>query len=383
VDGVRTRGQPAALDSIRAMLGSGGAPHAVLLTGPPGVGKTTLALDLAAGLLCIGATGADRPCGTCRGCRMAASGNHPDLHRLAPGGPGGQIRIGRRDDAEPGTIRRLVAELALLPVEGGARVAILERAERMNEDAQSALLKTLEEPPPGVTIVLCADDEEQLLDTVRSRCARVRLGSVAVRDIEGLLAEREPGDPGLAARLARLVGGRPGAALAYAQAPEAVTARGALARELLDLLDAGPARRLDAIGGLLAGSAEHLRLLDPTGAPPVGRAASSAGDAGDGEPAGSGRATASERRRAAIALLEIWRDVARDLAAAALGDLRRVRDTSLLDDLAATASAVEPASIAAFLGRLARTGALVDSNVGPELALDVLVLAWPRRAAAA
>ena len=71
-----------------------------------------------------------------------------------------------------------------MPVEGGARVAIIEGADRMNEDAQSALLKTLEEPPAGVTIALCADQEARLLPTVRSRCFRVRLGLVGARDIE-------------------------------------------------------------------------------------------------------------------------------------------------------------------------------------------------------
>ena len=106
-------------------------------------------MDLAAGLLCTGAIGADRPCRSCRGCRMVEHGNHPDLHRLAPEGAGGQVRIGERQHPEPGTVRGLAVELALLPVEGGARVAIVRDAHRMNEDAQSALLKTLEEPPAG------------------------------------------------------------------------------------------------------------------------------------------------------------------------------------------------------------------------------------------
>src|SRR5919112_389234 len=96
------------------------------------------------------------------------------------------LRIGARADAEPGTVRRLVTDLALLPVEGGARVAIVEQADRMNEDAQSALLKTLEEPPSGVTIILCAAEEERLLPTIRSRCARVRLGPLGTRDVEAL-----------------------------------------------------------------------------------------------------------------------------------------------------------------------------------------------------
>ncbi len=193
----------------------GRPPHAILLGGPASVGKTTLAMDLAAGLLCLAQSPADRPCRACRGCRLVASGNHPDLHRLAPGGPGDQVRI------DP--IRTLVADLALLPVEGGARVAVIERADRMNEDAQNALLKTLEEAPAGVVIVLCADDEDRLLPTIRSRCARLRLGTVGIREIEQWLTERGIVDPPSAARVARLAGGRPGLALAYAQATPRVS----------------------------------------------------------------------------------------------------------------------------------------------------------------
>jgi len=368
------------------------APHAILFSGPGGVGKTTLALDLASGLLCIGSSGADRPCGSCRGCRMVVSGNHPDLHRLAPSGAGGQIRIGRREDAEPGTVRRLTADLALLPVEGGARVAIIEHADRLNEDAQTALLKTLEEPPGGVTIVLCADEEERLLDTVRSRCARVRLGLVGPRDIEALLGDRGVADPPTAARLARMAGGRPGLALAYASAPEAVVARGEIARSLLDLLDAGRAARLEAIGPLVARAGEHARLIDPSGGkrpdrgPAAGRtgpgAEASAAESGNATPVeqdSPGRAPAAERRRAADSLLGIWRDVARDLAVAALGHPERVRDPGLLDDLARASAGLESASLAVFLERLGRAGELIAANVGPELVVDGLVLAWPRR----
>ena len=92
MDGLLTRGQPMALKGVRSMIAHG-APHAVLFVGPPSVGKTTLALDLAAGLLCLAPEPVDRPCRECRGCRLVASGNHPDLHRLRPGGAGNQIKI--------------------------------------------------------------------------------------------------------------------------------------------------------------------------------------------------------------------------------------------------------------------------------------------------
>ena len=267
MENAATRGQPGGLAAIAAMV-RGSVPHAVLLVGPASSGKTTLALDLAAALLCVDPDTAARPCRACRGCRLVASGNHPDLHRLAPDGPGGQVRIGKATDPEPGTIRHLIGELALLPVEGGARVAIVEQAHRINDDAQNALLKMLEEPPAGVTIVLCADEEECLLPTVRSRCVRVRLGPVAGREIERWLGELGVADAPSAARFARLAGGCPGLALAYARAPEAARLRGEIARGLLDLLTAGRHERLTSVRTLM-GSAAALEAALERAAKPV------------------------------------------------------------------------------------------------------------------
>ena len=411
---------------------AGTAPHAIVIAGPAGVGKTTLALDLAAGLLCTAPAPEARPCRECRGCRLVDRGSHADLHRLQPAGPGNQIRIGDRVEPEPGTVRRLIADLALLPVEGGARVALVEQADRMNDEAQSALLKTLEEPPAGVTIVLCADDEARLLPTVRSRCVRVRLGPVAIRDVEAILAEQGAADPPTAARLARLAVGRPGLARTWALAPEAVIARGEVARSLLDLATAGPARRLSVGRELLARSADIGRALDAanrpaperdertgrrgrkaggrgsvasgmaapddavaSGASPAGASSGDAGapdqgadpgavsDAGDAEPeAGRDtRAPAMERRRAAATLVAIWRDLARDLALVSLGEERRLRDPTLLDEL--RAATLPRDDVREFMKRLDRAAELLEGNVSPELAIDTLLLAWPQASRAA
>jgi DNA polymerase-3 subunit delta' len=415
MDGARTRGQPAAVEAIRSMV-AGSAPHAVLLSGPAGVGKTTLALDFAAALLCTPADGANRPCRACRACRMVEHGNHPDLHWLQPEGPGGQVVIGGPDARYRG-VRDLIAELALHPVEGGARVAVIEHADRMNEDAQSALLKTLEEPPRGVTIVLCADDEDRLLPTVRSRCARVRLGPVGSRAIEAILEEHGAADGPTAARLGRLAGGRPGLALAYAGAPEAATIRRELARTLLDLVDARISARFEAMRGLVPRTAELVAALEAVaspsgpapGGPSAGRATGrgrgrgrtaaapvvavsavpAAADVADADADGGGAVAvvdegpravpAAERRRGAATLIAIWTDLSRDLALVGLGERAAVRHPDMLEELEAVAGALPPAVFAGFLERLARAGERLESNVAPELLLDSLLLAWPRR----
>ena len=382
--GWQTRGQPAPLEALVAAVARDAPPQALLLVGPARVGKTTLALDLAAALLCTASAPAERPCRACAACHRVERGTHPDLHRLAPSGAGDQIRLGEPGDT--GTVRALLGDLALRPFEGRYRVAIIERAQRLNQDAQNALLKLLEEPPSGAVICLTADDEGPLLDTLVSRCIRLRLGTVDGKIIAGLLAERGLADGTRGQALARAGAGRPGLALALAAAPEALLVEGRLVRQLLDLLVAPPAARLAAAPGLIADGAALAALaegtVDDRGADREAEAVEVVAltDGGGEGPVGGGRPSrrsAHDRRLAVRRVLETWRSVGRELAVAAAGGRAELRRIDLLEELTAAAPGLAPARLAAFLGRLEGLDQAVAGYADPELALDALLLAWP------
>lgn len=389
--GFRTRGHPAALKAVARAVALERPPHALLLVGSNGIGKTTLALDLAAGLLCLDPDPLARPCRSCPGCRKVDHGNHPDLHWLGPEGAGEQIRLAQ--------VQRLSADLSLLPMEGRWRVAIIEAAHRLNPDAQNALLKTLEEPVGFACIILAADDPAPLLPTVESRAARLRMGPVPRADVAALLVERELLDASRASGVARASGGRPGMALGMAGDPAAVVAAERLARSLLELTHADRRRRLAVVGDLLADAAVLDAAVrggttDPASEPgevalatgaarrmpsrtaratPVRASRSSRAGGGPG-----GRAAPAERRRSAIRVLLTWREVGRDLAVVCRGGAAEVRHMELLEGLRAAAAGMDEGQLLRFLERLDGLIAAIEAYANPELALDALALAWPR-----
>ena len=150
-------------NKAHALLGraveSGRLAHAYLFAGPDGVGKTTMALELAAVLLCR-APVASQPCGACPGCVQFRSGNHPDFVRIRP--DGAFIKIDQ--------IRALKKSLRFAPLEGRQRVVLLEEVQQMRREAGNSLLKLLEEPPAGNMLILIGQAVGALLGTIVSRC---------------------------------------------------------------------------------------------------------------------------------------------------------------------------------------------------------------------
>ncbi|MCG6657855.1 DNA polymerase III subunit delta' [Halomonas campisalis] len=167
-----------------SLSGSGRLPHALLLSGPHGVGKQQFAEALIARLLCL-APG-EVACGQCHACRMLAAGYHPDLLRVSPEEGKRQIRI------DP--IRGVNAFVAQTAQQGGHRVIVIAPAEAMNVAAANALLKSLEEPGEKTQFVLLADVPSRLLATIRSRCQHWSLPQPQAEPSLGWLAERLGGE---------------------------------------------------------------------------------------------------------------------------------------------------------------------------------------------
>lgn len=177
---------------IRAMLGAGRLPHALLISGPAGVGKRTMALALAKAANCEGSDPAIG-CGLCPSCEKIDRGTHPDVSETAPEGKANIIKVE--------TIRELRNKINFRPYEGKVKVFIVLQADRMMEAAANALLKTLEEPPPQSLLILTSPEESDLLPTIISRCLRLSLAPLTRERVEGWLGENR-GLTGPRARLA-------------------------------------------------------------------------------------------------------------------------------------------------------------------------------------
>ena len=381
-----TRGHDAAAAQVARLLAET-PPHALLIVAPRGAGAGTLARDAAAMLLC-GAPNADGACGACRSCRLIAAGSHGDLVHIAPGGAADQIGI------EP--IRELVAGLALFPVEGGRRVALVEGADRMNEAAQNALLKTLEEPPARTHVILAAAEDSGLLPTIRSRCATVRLGLPEPVAAAELLAARLALDAPTATRLLRMASGRPGPLIDATVTGDAARAHAQLRRQVLDLVAVAPHMRLAQLPSLIADASAILvagldadegegappdvaDADDPDAATPEEAPTRGAAKRASAAKRGSGKPTPAERRAAAAALLRLWRGVARDLACVATGAPAAVAFPEDVAELQRVAAGAPAATWVAALRRVERALSALRANGNPELLLDALALRWPSR----
>ena len=172
------------LSLLSRVIARDSMPPAVLLAGPPGVGKRLTAVAIAQAVNCLqpqSGNGFDRDaCGECASCRRIARGIHPDVIIVEPGDMG-TIKIEQ--------LRDVIDRSQYRPFEGRRRVVIIDEADAAGDDAQSALLKTLEEPPSASIFILVSSIPDALLPTVLSRCPRLRFSPLSPNEVARALVQ--------------------------------------------------------------------------------------------------------------------------------------------------------------------------------------------------
>ncbi len=229
-------GQDRVVFALTAALRTDRLAHAILFVGPDGVGRERTARALARGLLCElrGTPNEVLPfgCASCRACRRVDSGSHPDLHVVMSEAEGVGRGIAQADSgkARPSAeikidaVRELGQRLLQRPYEGKASVAIIVDAHRMNEKAQNALLKVLEEPAPTTVLLLLVPGVRAVLPTIASRCLRLMFSPLDESSLATILRGLQVADADARAARARLGASSVPAVLEGDVAGEAVVA---------------------------------------------------------------------------------------------------------------------------------------------------------------
>lgn len=355
----RIRGQEAAVDQLRAALASGRVSHAYLFHGPEGTGRSLAAFEFARAINC----GADRPdaeggypgdaCGACLSCRRMEHGTHPDFHVLDLGTKGGES-VGIEQ------VRQLIGDVSLRPTAGRRKVYVIPAANRLSPPAAHTILKTLEEPPPYVTLILVTPEVSEMLPTVISRCQLVRFRPLPDEVLESLMVEQGV-EESLAREVTHIAGGSVGRALELALAPEALERR----RELFALLR----HTLSAPWPQALRIAEDLQRL---GAPPKSpRGAKAAASEENGDEAEPPRSTKFGLTDVLDQSAGWFRDLLALQSGAPVELLQNPDQASHLEKLAGH---VPAGYLLEALDALQEARRVIDRNANPRLVLEVLVM---------
>jgi len=312
-----------AIGLLRSALRTGRVHHAYLFTGPSGTGRRETAWAFAQALQCE--RYAEDACGGCLPCQKSERRVHPDIRWIEP--------LEGRQGIGIDQIRELRQEAAYGPYEGNYRVYIVTPAERLLPEAQHALLKLLEEPPPRTVFLLVAESPHALLPTVVSRTQVVRFNLVPAADIERALRVQFEVPPARARVLAALCAGRSALAARWAQDPDALADRDRVVGWLGRVEQGGLLAALEAAESLAQDRDRLQELLD-------------------------------------IALLW-YRDV---LVERHAGDDRLVVNLDRREEIRRLAARLPPEAIHRRLEAIERAKAELRRNVQPRLALEAMFL---------
>jgi len=198
------KGQDGAIDILNRSSEKNKVTHAYIFAGPAGVGKKLTALNFAKMLNCLAAAG-ERPCDECVSCRKIGASNHPDVFILRPEKEGSHLGIDE--------VRQVIKNIGLKPYEARMKVYIIDDAASLTQEAQNAILKTLEEPPSDSIIIFIVEKAEDLFPTIESRCQIVKFFPLKAEVVGDVLRKDHKIDDARAGVLSRIANGSLGLAL--------------------------------------------------------------------------------------------------------------------------------------------------------------------------
>lgn len=343
--------------------------QAYLFIGPKGVGTLAMALHFGQYLLCENPDTAQgerlAACRSCRSCHLMETGVHPDLRLFHPDSEGGQ-NISIKQVRE-----RIRPQAALRPAYGERQVFLLPQAETLSEEAANALLKTIEEPSPGMVFVLGAPGTEQLLPTIRSRSRIMRFGLVSPAEIARALEQELGASPEEALLLARTCGGRPAVAIERHTDEEARHRRAEVLDAFRDALRAA-ARAPDHPSHAALALPLTARIRAVLGPAPKDAKQDNADEKASEIPWYENPAPRPLKART-ISLLEEGKSYLRDLCVLAEGaDADAVLNTDRLEELRKLSGLFPSSEFAERMAAVIETQRILDANVQPQLALERL-----------
>jgi len=312
--------------------------HAYLFTGPPGIGKRTLVLSFLKAIACIDPPEIGEFCGNCRACKAISKNVHPDIHIVAAEENERLIKVEQ--------IRALRAKLSLSPYEGSRRMTLIIGFHQATDQAANALLKTLEEPPSQVVMILTALSSDSLLPTIVSRCEVISLRPLPVKKLTDQLISRGE-DEVRAQLLAALSGGRPGYALDFTKYPERLEHRTICLDEMQELIGVG---RLERFAYVEAWS-ERLRRKYPS---------------------------PEDQRRECIEVLELWLGYWRDIMRTTYDVHQSIGNPDRRDEIKNLVDQIPEAQIQSAVKAFQETIDAIDNNANLRLSLETLMLDFPK-----
>jgi len=366
-------GQNPARDFLRLAAQSGKVSHAYLFVGPAGTGKKTAARAFACATICD-----DDGCGTCRACSRIRRDSHPDVQILEPQGTASYLL-----DEQ---IRPLIRDIHLKPLESSRKFYILDQADMMGEATANAFLKTLEEPPPGVTIVLLAPNYESVPPTIASRCLVVRFRQVPLFSAQALLVQRTGASPSETIAALAATGGVIARATEFLQSSSRREARARILSMLKDLSAYDEFDVLRACRELLVLVNAPLEETKAVHAQEIKTAEEILGRYGGKTlQVRHKRELTAREREGVIEVLSITESWLRDCLVLSLGLDELVLNTDVLDAMQEVAAVITPQAANRGLGAVREARKRISYNVNVQLAVEAMlfdvreVLVCPRQ----